>query len=46
VCSGFSKAKQLVHPDFWLFFGVVSLLLVLMLVTLHLLGEAQLTELP
>ena len=28
------------RPDFRLFFGVVSLLLVLMIVTLHLLGEA------
>ena len=41
VCSRFRKARQLVRPDFRLFFGVVSLLLVLMLVTLHLLGEAQ-----
>jgi hypothetical protein len=30
-----------VGTDFWLFFGVVSLLRVLMLVTLQLLNEAQ-----
>jgi hypothetical protein len=28
-------------PDFWLFFGVVSLLPILMLATLHSLGDAE-----
>jgi hypothetical protein len=36
VRSRFGKVKQLACPYFWNFFGVISLLRVLMLVTLQL----------
>jgi hypothetical protein len=36
-----AKAKACLASSFWLFFGFVSLLVFLMLVTLHLLGKAQ-----
>jgi hypothetical protein len=41
MCFRFGKVKQLARPYFWLFFGVLSLLRVLVLVTLQLLGKGS-----